>query len=246
MIKKKNKINSCFVLGSTSDVAIAITEELAKNGCKKFHLLARDLSRNKKLLERLNSYYKCDVIETKIELSDYQNLDSLNQEISNYDLYLITVGKLCDSSKEIINIQESLKIASVNYFSLIPWILKIVTPSRLKLKSRLWIFSSVAADLGRPSNYQYGAAKSGITTFCEGLLHKCNKKPFSIRIIKAGFLSTRMSEGKAPKVLSASTSSLAKNLLKNPNKRGIEYYPWWWGAIMFLIKKLPSSLISKL
>ena len=42
-------------------------------------------------------------------------------------------------------------------------------------------------DLRRPSNYFYGAAKAGLQIFCEGLLLKCYGKPFSIRIIKAGY-----------------------------------------------------------
>ena len=58
--------------------------------------------------------------------------------------------------------------------------------------------SSVAADIGRPSNYHYGASKAALTNFCEGMMLRCNDKPFNIRIIKvAGFISSPMTKGKA-------------------------------------------------
>ena len=106
--------------------------------------------------------------------------------------------------------------------------------------------SSVAGDRGRPSNYHYGAAKAGLTNFCEGIMNYCHDKPFKVRIIKAGYIATKMTLGKAPRALCAEPEKLAEKLLKKPNKRGIEYFPNWWFLIMFIIKLLPSALIKKL
>ena len=42
MNKKKNKsIKSTFILGSTSAIAKSICIELAKQGCRKFHLITK-------------------------------------------------------------------------------------------------------------------------------------------------------------------------------------------------------------
>ena len=41
-------------------------------------------------------------------------------------------------------------------------------------------------------------------------------------------------------------SKVAKILLRRPFKRGIEYMPWFWNPIMFLIRLLPYKLVSKL
>ena len=110
----------------------------------------------------------------------------------------------------------------------------------------MWIISSVAGDRGRPSNYHYGAAKAALTIFCEGLLNRLHKKPFKIRIIKAGFIYTSMTIGKAPKILCASKEYVAKSLVNKPYKEGIEYLPFWWLFIMKLVSILPKSIISKL
>ena len=81
--------------------------------------------------------------------------------------------------------------------------------------------------------------------FCEGLLLRCFNKPFSVRIIKAGYISSPMTAG-APKFLCTSPKKVASILMKEPYKRGIEYLPWWWNLIMFAVRRLPSYLAAKL
>ena len=128
---------------------------------------------------------------------------------------------------------------------LIPWLTEITNYERIKSKGCLWIFTSVAADRGRPSNYHYGAAKAALSVFCEGLLLRCYKKPFSIRIIKAGYMETPMAYS-APKFLCISPKKVAQYLMNNPFKRGFEYLPWWWNIIMFFVRILPVKFASKL
>tara|TARA_Y100001968_G_C19024704_1_gene556862 strand:- start:136 stop:657 length:522 start_codon:yes stop_codon:yes gene_type:complete len=168
------------------------------------------------------------------------------RRVGEFDLYLITTGTLGDNYLARNQIQEAFLISETNYNSLIPWLTAIVTEDRINKPSRLWVFSSVAGDRGRPSNYHYGAAKAALTTLCEGILHRCHGKPFSTRIIKAGYIATPKTLAKAPKLLCTSSSRIAKILLKKPNRRGIEYLPFWWSIIMNLIKYLPDPLISRL
>ncbi len=247
MIFKDHKIKSCFVLGSTSEVAKAICEELAKNDCTKFYLLARNSEQNQRFSKYLRSKYDVEIIEGKFDLLK-DSFDYLNKiDFDKYDLYLFTAGFLGNNKLAENNTFEAMNICKVNYSNLIP-LISIVYKNieNTKKIKRLWVFSSVAADIGRPSNYHYGAAKAGFTTFCEGLFYRSYKKPILVRIIKAGFIATKMSKGKAPKFLSVHPSKLAKNLLRNPNRRGIEYKPWWWNFFMKVIKKMPPFIISKL
>ena len=90
-----------------------------------------------------------------------------NKEISEYDLYLITAGYLGDDIKARQDPKEALKITISNYLGIIPWIQLITSDERISRFGRLWVFSSVAGDSGRPSNYHYGAAKSALNTYCE-------------------------------------------------------------------------------
>jgi decaprenylphospho-beta-D-erythro-pentofuranosid-2-ulose 2-reductase len=241
------------VLGSTSEVAKAICRELAQRGCERFHLVARNSEANQQLAAELQQRYgvavsteQTDLLSDAGLLADHSLQPTRRPEVGEFDLYLITAGSLGDAERARHDAGEALRILAANVGGLIPWITAITTPERLARPGRLWVFSSVAADRGRPSNYHYGAVKAALTALCEGLLLRCHGKPFAVRIIKAGFMATPMTVGKAPPALCASPESVAGHLLRRPNRRGIEYLPWWWSPLMRLIRLLPAPIASKL
>lgn len=241
-------IRSAFVLGSTSVVAQAICHELARRGCRTFHLVARNSSGNQLLAEILSKSYGADVTMESTNLLDDAALTN-DREIkvgADFDLYLITAGSLGDAQRARDDAREALAITAANYSGLLPWLTAIATPERLARPGRLWVFSSVAADRGRPSNYVYGAAKAALTIFCEGLLLRCHGKPFAVRILKAGFMATPMTEGKAPAAFCARPEMIARKLMRGQNRRGIEYIPTWWLAIMTIVTLLPNKVASKM
>ena len=235
------------MLGSTSEVSKAICRELASRGCGRFHLLARNADANQVFATELEQIYGAAVSTEQTDLLADSSLTPVRRpEVGDFDLYLITAGALGDAELARSDAAEAMRILQANVGGLIPWLTAIATPERLAKPGRLWVFSSVAADRGRPSNYHYGAAKAALTTLCEGLLLRCHGKPFAVRIIRAGFMATPMTVGKAPPALCASPGSVARDLLRRPNKRGIEYLPWWWAALMQLIRVLPAPIASKL
>lgn len=240
-------IHSAFALGITSAVAKAICLELAQRGCRCFHLVARDRDLNQPFAWELEERFGASV---STELTDLTAApapqNGSGPQVGDFDLYLITAGSLGDAERAREDGGEALRITAANYTGLLRWLTAIATPDRLAKPGRLWVFSSVAADRGRPSNYHYGAAKAALTTFCEGLLLRCHGKPFAVRILKAGFMATPMTVGKAPPALCAPPEAVARDLLRRPNRRGIEYIPWWWGPFMLLIRLLPAPLASKL
>tara|TARA_Y100000589_G_scaffold326497_1_gene366352 strand:- start:1590 stop:2318 length:729 start_codon:yes stop_codon:yes gene_type:complete len=237
---------SAFVIGGSSKVAYSICIKLAQNGCKRFHLVSRDLNRNNHLIQYLKNNYEVNITQEKYDLSLNNIIKRYSLlEIGFYDLYVIAAGYLGDEGLAQEEAFEALKIQSVNYINLLPWIINITNRNRINKKGSLWVFSSVASDRGRPSNYNYGASKAALTTFCEGILLRCQNKPFSVRIIKAGYIDTPMARG-APSFLCISPDKVAQYLMRRPYKRGIEYLPWWWIIVMFIVRLIPAKFASKL
>tara|TARA_Y100001978_G_scaffold178846_1_gene173246 strand:- start:1461 stop:2189 length:729 start_codon:yes stop_codon:yes gene_type:complete len=237
---------SAFVIGGSSKVAYSICIKLAQNGCKRFHLVSRDLNRNNHLIQYLKNNYEVNITQEKYDLSLNNIIKRYSLlEIGFYDLYVIAAGYLGDEGLAQEEALEALKIQSVNYINLLPWIINITNRNRINKKGSLWVFSSVASDRGRPSNYNYGASKAALTTFCEGILLRCQNKPFSVRIIKAGYIDTPMARG-APSFLCISPDKVAQYLMRRPYKRGIEYLPWWWIIVMFIVRLIPAKFASKL
>jgi short-subunit dehydrogenase len=210
--------------------------------------VARNSSANQLIAETLAKTHGAEVSLECTNLLDDASLT--NGRIVNvgadFDLYLITAGSLGDAERARDDAREALAITAANYTGLLPWLTAIATPERLARPGRLWVFSSVAGDRGRPSNYVYGAAKAALTIFCEGLLLRCHGKPFAVRILKAGFMATPMTEGKAPAVLCASPEAIAQALVNRPNRRGVHYLPHWWIAIMSIVRVAPESLLARM
>ena len=237
---------SALILGSTSTVAKSICIKLAKNGCTRFHLVCKDLKKNMDLVNLLQKQFKAKVTQEENNLLFNCSLDNcFIPEIDFYHLYLISAGTLGDEKLARKDVLEALKINYVNYLGILPWLTQITKNNRLEYKGSLWVFTSVASERGRPSNYHYGSAKAALNTYCEGLLLRCQKKPFSIRIIKAGFMKTPMALD-TPSFMSVSTNKVADYLMRRPQKRGIEYLPWWWSIIMFIVRNLPTKYAAKL
>ena len=246
----KNKFNqsrifkSVFILGGNSEIAQEICHELIKKGTKKVHLIIRTTEKIDSFIKELNNKYKIKITTQKYDL--LKGDLKVKPSIAFFDLYIIATGYLGDSKLAINDLNEAYDIARVNYYSLIPWISEITSENRISKPGALWVLSSVAGDIGRPSNYHYGAAKAALTIFCQGILHRCQNKPFVVRIIKGGLINTNMSREKAPKIMYGAKNNLAKNLIKNLTKEGIEYWPWWWRVIIKAISILPRSILSKL
>ena len=245
--RKRGNLNifrSAFILGGNSEIAQEICLHLVQKGTKKFHFVSRDSKKNEIFLKRLKDQFDLEITSEEFDLlkGDLKAKPS----IGFYDLYIIAAGYLGNSILAQNDLGEALKISRVNYYSLIPWIISITSEDRISKPGYLWILSSVAGDLGRPSNHHYGAAKAALTIFCEGLHNTLHKKPFKIRIIKAGLIYTSTTIKKAPKILCASKKYIAKKLINKPNREGIEYLPFWWLFVMKIISILPKSIISKL
>ena len=71
MVRQINfPVESVWVLGSTSEIARCLCIELAERGCKRFHLLARNLSLNNSFKNFLSKKYNVMVTTQFIDLSE--------------------------------------------------------------------------------------------------------------------------------------------------------------------------------
>ena len=244
LINKSFPFKSVFVLGGSSEIAQEICIRLIKKGVKKIHFVSKEISKNQLFSRILPEELDVEIVYQEFDL--LKGDLKIKPDVDFFDLYIIAAGYLGNSILANNDLEEAINISKINYYSLIPWLCSITTEKRISKPGAMWILSSVAGDHGRASNYHYGAAKAALTIFCEGLLNRTYKKPFKIRILKAGFIYTSMTIGKVPKILCVSKKYFANSLIKKPYKSGIEYLPFWWFFIMKIISILPKSIMSKL
>ena len=240
-----NQIDSVCILGSTSEISKYLALALLKKGCKRFHLMCRNGIKNKEINSFLFKNKTIKITEEYIDCSDIQNQNNSNiLKTEKFDLYFVAVGALFNKDSYSTRLEEIVDITSSNYLGIVRYLEQIINKHKSNIPGKLWVISSVSGDRGRPSNNIYGAAKSALSIFCEGEYIRHLKTPFSIRIIKAGFIDTKMSKGIAPKSLCVSPMNFAKYLIRTKNNKGVEYFPFWWKYIMLIIKLLPAKMLK--
>jgi short-subunit dehydrogenase len=107
--------------------------------------------------------------------------------------------------------------------------------------------SSVAGDRGRQSNYVYGAAKAGFSTYLQGLRNRLEGKGVRVYTLKLGFVDTALTYGMDGLFLVASPEQIAASTLKILGKSsGIYYLPGFWRWIMLFIRMIPERVFKKL
>ncbi|HZL34642.1 MAG TPA: SDR family oxidoreductase [Tepidisphaeraceae bacterium] len=109
------------------------------------------------------------------------------------------------------------------------------------------VFSSVAGDRGRQSNYVYGSAKAGLTAFLSGLRSRLFKSGVSVTTVKPGFVDTGMTWGLPGLFLVAQPRDVAYDVFQAVSKgRAHVYTPWFWQYIMLIIKSIPESVFKRM
>jgi len=234
--------------------ASAIAGETAKRfAAEKADLYLVDLS-----LSRLEAT-KDDILarfETNIHLKEmnaleYENHDKLFEEaaetLGGLDAVLIAHGTLPDQDKALYEPKTMEKELNINYLSVVSLAQAAANFFEKQKSGRLAVISSVAGDRGRQSNYLYGSAKGGVTTFLQGLRNRMDQYGVKVITIKPGLVDTPMTAHLPKNPLFSKPEDIGK-IIYNAIKKGKEivYAPGFWRFVMLGIIHTPEAIFKKL
>jgi hypothetical protein len=239
---------SVLILGASSDIAQAIAYKFAQS---KYDIFLA--GRNSKNFERIASDLEIrHNIKAKCFDFDAEDMEAHQQFMGLLpNLPLITIcvfGYLGDQTKAQSDWKEAKRIIDVNFTGAVS-ILSIIANKYQEVKSGTIIgISSVAGDRGRQSNYFYGAAKAGFSTFLDGLRNRMFQHQVHVMTVKPGFVNTRMTKGlPLPAPLTAQPEQVATAVYKAFLKKSNTLYVlWMWKWIMMIIKNIPEFIFKKL
>lgn len=110
------------------------------------------------------------------------------------------------------------------------------------------LISSVAGDRGRKSNYVYGAAKSLVTHYAQGLQHRFAGTGVKVVLVKPGPTLTPMTahlDRQGYRL--ADAKEVAREIVAAIScGRPVVYAPAKWRLIMWIIRKVPARLFHRL
>jgi len=241
-------MKTILILGAVSDIAEQIAYQYA---VKNYTLILA--SRNSDRLMHLKSDIEVKhnvpvhVVEfDAVNFSSHQSF-YLNLPVRP-ECVCCVFGYLGEQEIAEKNEEECMRILNTNYVGAVSILNCIANEFEKQKEGTIIGISSVAGDRGRKSNYLYGSAKAGFTTYLSGLRNRLYSSDVHVLTVKPGFVDTQMTKDLSlPPLLTASPNQVAKDIYKAmEKKKNVLYTKWFWKYIMFIIKQIPEPIFKKL
>jgi decaprenylphospho-beta-D-erythro-pentofuranosid-2-ulose 2-reductase len=116
-------------------------------------------------------------------------------------------------------------------------------------RGRGWIcaLSSVAGDRGRQSNYLYGAAKSALSAYLQGLRNRLTPAGVAVITVKPGCVDTAMTYGTRTLPFLVDPDVVARDAARAIlHRRSVVYTPRIWWPVMTAIRLIPEALFRRM
>lgn len=235
--------------GATSAICMATLRLFAKPGSN-FYLIGRNMQKLKLCqqdLEARGASVSSHSIDFNNTSEIQQSLVDSKEKLKNIDLVIAAHGVLHPQAELDTDLALCLESIQTNYTSCA--LITVAAAQILEQQNHgtLAVFSSVAGDRGRKSNYFYGASKSAINTLLEGLDSRFHNQPINIVTIKPGMVDTPMTEDFEKGILWATPEQIAQAAYKGIIKGDrLIYAPKYWRSIMLVIRMIPRAIMARL
>lgn len=240
-----------LVAGATSAIARAAALELARAGYA-LVLAARDVGEAGAIAADLRLRHGARAEAAELEALAFDThprivADLVARHGDALEGVLVAFGYGGDAERARSDFDEARRIVDTNFTACV----SLLTPFAQHLERRgrgfVCVISSVAGDRGRQSNYVYGAAKGGLTTYLQGLRNRLFHAGVRVITVNPGFVDTRMTFGKPGTFLVAPPEAVARGIVR-AIARGTDvvYLPGFWRPVMFAIRSIPEAVFKRL
>jgi decaprenylphospho-beta-D-erythro-pentofuranosid-2-ulose 2-reductase len=239
-----------LVLGATSAIAMATMRIYAARGAK-FYLVARNAEKLAVVAADLRVRGAAEVYACAQDLDDTSRhaaiLQDAHERLQGIGVAFIAHGVLGDqeaAQQEYPVAEKILRTDLLSPVSLITWLANYFVS---RGSGTIVAISSVAGDRGRKTNYVYGTAKAGLSTFLQGVRNRVDRDGVNVITVKPGFVATPMTAHLRSGILFANPGAVANGIARGIDKhKDVVYVPGFWRAIMAVVKMVPESVFKRL
>lgn len=172
-------------------------------------------------------------------------IDEITASLGGLDLALIAHGDLGSQEESEHHFDAALATFESNLLSAVALLIPLANYLQTQGHGHLAVLSSVAGLRGRPRNYTYGAAKSALTTYMQGL---CSRlwPHVSTHTFLLGPVDSPMTANHPKNALFATPATVAKAIEAAIERDVAEaYVPWYWRPIMETVERLPEPIFQQ-
>jgi short-subunit dehydrogenase len=235
------------IFGATSALAAATARVYAAQGARLYLV-----GRNPEKLQALAAELGDAVIG-----SDAQDFDDTAaaqscvaraaSALGKLDIALIAHGLLGDQLRSEQDWKEAEQIARTNYLSVMALIIPLANLLEAQRAGHLVVFSTVAAERGRPRNFTYAAAKSALNVYLQGVRSRLYPAGVQVHTIKLGPVDSPMTVSHKKNLLFSQVDDVARQVVRIVERGQTEaYVPAYWRGIMFAVRNMPEFLFQKI
>jgi decaprenylphospho-beta-D-erythro-pentofuranosid-2-ulose 2-reductase len=238
-----------LIVGATSAIAEATARLFAADG-DRLCLAGRKVERLTAMAEDLRVRGAAQVETIALDANEIPRHEAVlaqaERAMGGLDTALIAHGTLPDQRACQSSADATIAAFMTNALSAISLLTLIANRFERQRAGTIAVISSVAGDRGRQSNYVYGAAKSALSTFTQGLRNRLSRFGVTVVTIKPGFVDTPMTAGFKKGALWATPEAVAESIHRAMTKgQDIVYTPWFWRWIMAIIRAVPESIFKR-
>jgi short-subunit dehydrogenase len=238
------------IIGASSGIGRAVANIFAEN---KHNVIcsSRDENELDSLVSDLRIRYDIKAYAVAVDLTNNLSIKKFIKR--SYELFktidccIVTAAVVDSVDKPYYDEEELINTTNANYTGIALTLNEISRRMAGGNSGVIMCLSSVAGDRGRQSNFIYGASKSALITYLQGLRMKMYKHNVHVITVLPGYIDTIMAYGRIRNSLAVSPQYAARKIYKLvKSKRNIVYIPPVWWLVMKIIKLVPESIFKRL
>jgi len=246
-------LRNIVVFGATSAIAQEALREFVKRGAS-VYCVGRNPDRLSAVLDdlRVRAGEHQKVAGQSADLLDIARHSALfaaaREALGDFDAVLIAHGTLPDQAKCEASVDRTLAAIAENATSAVSLLTIAANEFAERGHGVIAAISSVAGDRGRQSNYVYGASKSLLSTFLQGLRNRLARHGVQVVTIKPGFIDTPMTAALPKDGPLWTSAARAGRAVADAMEKGrdVVYVPGYWFLIMTILRHVPERIFKHL
>jgi decaprenylphospho-beta-D-erythro-pentofuranosid-2-ulose 2-reductase len=250
MINAVGKPQSILLLGGASDMGLAVVEEFLKRGPARVVLAARAGDDLSDPVARCEAAGASSVETVDFDATAFDTHEAVIDEIwdkGDIDLAIVAFGVLGDNEVQWHDQKQTVLAAQVNYTGAVS--VGVLLADRMKNQGhgQIVVFSSVAGEMVRRSNFVYGSTKAGVDGFFRMLGEALRGTGVRVLTVRPGQVRTNMTKGLDDAPLTVDKQDAAKAIAAGvDNRKTVIWVHPLFRWVMLILKNLPQFIVRKL
>ncbi len=241
-------VQSVLVLGGTSEIGLAIAEQLARPRSATVVLAGRDPAGLEGAADRLRRSGAGRVETVAFDAADTAGHDEVLAEAArraggDLDVVVIAFGLLGDQDKDEAGGDGAVRVAATNYVGAVSAGLATARHLRKQGHGAVVALSSVAGERVRRANFIYGSSKAGMDGFFQGLADSLAGTGIRVLIVRPGFVRTRMTAGMEEAPMATTAQAVADATVAGLRRgRAVVWVPAQLQPVFAVFRHLPRAV----